>query len=70
MNGILKPCRTIERTHLLSVNSFHCSTKWANRPPTGMSGRDMQAVERVGFHNFVEEEAGLEEGNCRTLLVL
>ena len=39
MKGILKPCRTIERTHLLSVNSSHCSKKWANRPPTGMSGR-------------------------------
>ena len=22
------------------------------------------AVERIGFHNFVEEEAILEEGNC------
>ena len=38
-NGILKPCRPIERTHLLSVNSSHCSTKWANLPPTGISWR-------------------------------
>ena len=38
MNGILKLSRTIERTHLLCVNSPHCSTKWANLPPTGVSG--------------------------------
>ena len=38
MNGILKPFQTIERTHLLSVNFSHCSTKWANLPPTGMPG--------------------------------
>ena len=38
MNGILKPSRTIERTHLLFVNSPHCSTKWVNLPPTGISG--------------------------------
>ena len=30
----------------------------------------MQAVERVGLHNLVEEEAGLEEGNYRMLTVL
>ena len=30
----------------------------------------VQAVERVGLHNLVEEEAGLEEGYCRTLPVL
>ena len=28
------------------------------------------AVERVGFHNFVEREAILEEGNCLELLLL
>ena len=39
LNGLLKPSRTIERTHLLCVNSPHCSTKWANLPPTGISGR-------------------------------
>ena len=39
MNGIPKPCHTIGMTHLLSVNSSDCSTKWANRPSTGMSGR-------------------------------
>ena len=39
LNGILNPFQMIERTHLLSVNSSHCSTKWANLPPTGMSGR-------------------------------
>ena len=39
MNGIFKPFCMIEKTHLLSVNSSHCSTKWANLPPTGMSGR-------------------------------
>ena len=38
MKGILKPCRKIERTHLLSENSSHCSTKWVKRPSTGMSG--------------------------------
>ena len=38
LNGILKPSQTIGRTHLLFVNSHHCSTKWAN-PPTGISGR-------------------------------
>ena len=39
LNGIMKPSRTIERTHLLFVSSPHCSTKWANLPPTGISGR-------------------------------
>ena len=39
LNGILNPFQTIERTHLLSVSSSHCSTKWANLPLTGMSGR-------------------------------
>ena len=28
----------IESTHFLFVNSHHCSTKWANLPPTGISG--------------------------------
>ena len=39
LNSILKPFRTIEMTHLLSVNSSYCSTKWANLPPTGISCR-------------------------------
>ena len=30
----------------------------------------IQAVERVGFQNFVVEEAGFEEGNCLALPVL
>ena len=30
----------------------------------------MQAVERVGLHNLVEEAAGLEEVNCLMLPVL
>ena len=34
LNGIPKPLRIIEWTHLLFVNSPHCSTKWA----TGISG--------------------------------
>ena len=38
LNGILKPSRMIERTHLLFVNSPNCSRKWANLPPTGRSG--------------------------------
>ena len=59
----------IDRTHLLFVNSPHCSTKWANLPPTGISRRD-KAMERVGFQNFVEDEACLEEGNCLVLLFL
>ena len=63
MNGILNPFRTIERTHLLSVISSHFSAKWTNRPPTGMSASEEQAVERAGLHNLAEEEAGLEEGN-------
>ena len=29
-----------------------------------------QAVERVGFQNFVEDKAGLEEGNCLMFLLL
>ena len=62
MNGILKPFRTIERTHLLSVNFSHCSTKWANLPPTGISGLGKTGSGKGGFHNFVEEEALLEEG--------
>ena len=37
LNGILKPSQTKERTHLLFVNSLHCSTKWANLPPTLIS---------------------------------
>ena len=39
MNDILKPSRTIEGTNLLFVNSPHCSRKWANLPPTEISGR-------------------------------
>ena len=33
-----EPVLNKERTHLLSVNSSHWSAKWANLPPTGMSG--------------------------------
>ena len=70
MNGILNRCRTTERTHLLSVIFSHFSAKWANRPPTGMSESEEQAVERAGLHILAEEEAGLKEGNCRMLPVL
>ena len=48
MTGILKPVRTIERTHLLSVKFSHCPTKEGQSypptpptpppTPTGMSG--------------------------------
>ena len=38
LNGILKRSQRIERTHLLFVNSPQCSSKWANLPPTGISG--------------------------------
>ena len=38
LNGILKPSQMIERTHLLFVNSPHCSTKWTNLLPTEISG--------------------------------
>ena len=60
----------IERTHLLFVNSPHCSTKWANLLPLEYLGVARWAVERVGFQNFVEDEACLEEGNCLELLLL
>ena len=71
LNGILKPFRMIERTHLLSVNFSYCSTKKANLPPT-LECPDLArlAVERVSFQNFVEEEASLEEGNCLELQLL
>ena len=64
LNGTLKPCRTIERTHLLFVNSPHCFTKWANLPPSGISGRGKIGSAKVNFQNFVEDQACLEEGNC------
>ena len=67
LNGILKPRYTIERTHLSSVNSSHFSTIVL---PLECPDAEVQAVERVGLHNLVEEEAGLEEGNCRMLPVL
>ena len=69
LNDIPKPSRTIERTHLFCVNSPPCSTKLANLPPTGISGRG-KIMERVGFQNFVEDEACLDEGNCFVLLLL
>ena len=38
LNGNLKPSSKKERTHLFWVNSPHYSTKWANLPPTDISG--------------------------------
>ena len=64
LNGTLNLFRRIERTHLLSVNSSHCSTNG----PTFLQLECLDlvelAVERVGFQNFVKDEACLEEGNC------
>ena len=71
MNGILKPCRTIVRTHSLSVNSSHIVPQSESIVlPLECPEVAVHAVERAGFQNFVEEEAGLEEGNCLTLPVL
>ena len=62
MNGILIPFRTIERTHLLSDNFPIVPQSGPIVLPLEFPDSVRLAVERVGFHNFVEEEALLEEG--------
>ena len=54
---------------MLFVNSPYCFTNWANLPLVYL-GDVRLAVEKVGFQNFVEDEACLEEGNCLELLLL
>ena len=70
LNGILKLSLTIERTHLLFVDSPHCSTKWANLPPIGITGRSKIGSGEGWLSEFVEDEACLAEGNCLVLLLL
>lgn len=60
----------IEITHSLLVISPHCSAKWADLPPTGISLVTWKAVENAVLENLEEEETDLEEGNCLELLVL
>ena len=52
LNGILNPFWTIERTNLLSVSSSYCSIKWANLPPTGMSGLGRTGSGKGWFSEF------------------
>ena len=70
MNGILNLFWRIERTHLLSVSSSHCSTNGLTFLPLECLDLVELAVERVGFQNFVKDEACLEEGNCFGLPLL
>ena len=60
----------IERTHLLSVNSSHCSTKQANLPPTGISGCGKMGSGKGWVSELVEDEASLEEGSTPLSIVL
>ena len=65
LNTIPKPCLMIERTHLLFVNSPHCSTKWANLSPTGISGYVKIGSGKDWLSELcVEDKACLEDKNC------
>ena len=68
MNDTLNPCRTIERTHFVVCYFLPFFRKIVL--PLECPRAEEQAVERAGLHNLAEEEAGLEEGNCRMLPVL